>query len=177
MKCARNFTLWAVCNLFTCVLQSLLHKSTILQWFLQLGHFSWPRHDTTIIIGMWSEILCSAISILPTLSMSSSFFLSFTPRVLCLVYFLECFILQICHTNNDWSTALICHCVLVMSLSHMPTGLCKGIFLMLYIKEKRRIYSFKFIVRVKFKFLTCLTGNTNFINESVFLTLFLNSSQ
>jgi len=45
--------------------------------FSNLGHFSWPRHDTTIIIGMWSEILCSAIRILPTLSMPSSFFLSF----------------------------------------------------------------------------------------------------
>jgi len=51
-------------------------KSTILQWFLQLGHFSRPRHNTTIIIGMWSEILCSVISILPTLPMPSSFFLS-----------------------------------------------------------------------------------------------------
>lgn len=74
---ARNFTLCAVCNLFTCIFQSLLHKSTILQWFLQLGHFSWPRHDTTTIIGMWSKILCSVISIPPSLSMPSSLFLSF----------------------------------------------------------------------------------------------------
>jgi len=50
---------------------------------------------------------------------------------------------------------------------------CAKVFLMLYVKEKTRIYSFKFIVWAKFKILTCLTGNTNFINDSIFLTLFL----
>ena len=50
-------------------------KSTILQSFLQLGYFSWPRHDTTTITGMWSEILWNAICIPPTLAMPSSFFL------------------------------------------------------------------------------------------------------